>query len=451
MEALFQKGSILRKKKSLGATLAASLIFFSCLIAYTFFINRNDTGFLITLFTVCFGCYLYAATIDVERTKYWKWVGIGLRLVLFLGLPVLSDDYFRFIWDGRLLAAGINPFESLPAGQLHQGIDGINQELFDQLNSTAYFTIYPPLNQLIFWLSAWLFPGSIFGSMTVIRSCVFLADLGNYWLLQRLAIRYRLRPQVALLYFLNPLVILEFTGNLHFESVMIFFILLSIYWIDQKKTSLAGLAMALGVVSKLLPLMYMPAMMKFLSLRKLFIFYVITGIVVILSFLPLISIDFLQGMSSSIDLYFRKFEFNASVYFIARTIGYAITGYNAISIIGPLMGVLTIGSMISYLVFNRHKVVTIAETLLFTHLFYLLFATTVHPWYITTLLALSILTRYRFAVVWSGLVFLTYIGYHAEGFSLPAWVLYLEYGVVFFWLLYEIIKKRELYPTNQPD
>ena len=434
---------LINNRHRLWLTVVSTAILVACFSIYTFSTSREQSGLMVMLFASAFACYLYATIIDQERDRYWWWIGIGLRLILFLSLPILSDDYFRFIWDGRLLNAGINPFESLPADQLSKGIPGIDQTLFEQLNSTAYFTIYPPLNQFIFWLSAWLFPNSLMGSVTVIRGFVFLADIGNFLLLRKLAKVYQLKSRVALLYFLNPLVILEFTGNLHFESVMIFFILLAVYLLERKQSNAAAVSIGLGIISKLLPLMYMPAMMKYLRLNKLIIFYLITGVVVIISFIPLLSMDFLEGMSSSIDLYFRKFEFNASIYFVARAVGYAFTGFNAIAYIGPLMGLLTISSMVGYLLINRKKPVTIAETLLFTHFFYLLFATTVHPWYITTLLALTVLTRYRFAMVWSGMAFLTYLGYHADGFSLPNWVLYVEYLSVFAYLMYEILRNNQ--------
>lgn len=430
-------------KNSLVTKWAATAIMLACIIGYTFGIARHESFLLLSGFAIFFILYVYGAFYDFTNKRHWFFTGIVLRLILLLSLPVLSDDFFRFIWDGRLLNAGVNPFENLPEAFLNKNIPGVNESLYQNLNSTDYFTIYPPLNQLVFWFSVWLFPNSIIGSVTVMRIFILVADIGNYLLIKKLAIAKNISPRVALIYFLNPLVILEFTGNLHFESVMIFFILLSIYFLHKQQVIPASVSIAMGIIAKLLPIMYMPAILKYLSFKKSLIYYFIAGIIVVISFIPLVSIEFLEGMGSSLDLYFRKFEFNASVYFITRAIGYAITGYNEIARIGPVLGLLTIILILIYVKNIYKKKVAPAEALLFIHFIYLLFATTVHPWYITTLLALTTLTKYRFAVVWSGFVFLTYTGYNEAGFSLPEWVLYVEYGVLALAAGFEIFLKSE--------
>ncbi len=431
-------------KNNPATTWVATIIMLVCILGYTFGIARYESILLLSGYVIFFGTYLYISFNNQLNSRHWFITGIFLRLILCLSLPVLSDDFFRFVWDGRLLNAGVNPFENLPEAYLNKEIPGISRELYQNLNSTEYFTIYPPLNQLVFWFSVWLFPNSITGSVAVMRIVILAADIGNYFLIRKLASAKNTNPNVALIYFLNPLVILEFTGNLHFESVMIFFILLSIYFINRQKIVPAAISISLSVIAKLLPIMYMPAILRFLSFKKALIYYLVAGSIVIISFIPLISIEFLEGLSSSLDLYFRKFEFNASIYFIARAIGYAITGYNEIARIGPILGLLTIISISVYVLKISKNKVDIVEALLFIHLFYLLFATTVHPWYITTLLALTTLTKYRFAVVWSGIVFLTYVGYHQTGFSLPDWVLYVEYIALTIAIGYEYFNRNNL-------
>ncbi|MGB3465903.1 MAG: glycosyltransferase 87 family protein [Cyclobacteriaceae bacterium] len=420
-----------------------SIVLISLFSLYTFVVERHEGYFLVGGYCLCFMIYLYVLQRG-QNQSHWMITGVLLRLILFAGLPVLSDDYFRFIWDGRLLNAGFNPFEELPAYYLDKGISGVDLSLYEQLNSPEYFTIYPPLNQLVFYIATWLSPESVAGAVAVMRLFVFSADIGNYILLKRLARHYQLSEKVALIYFLNPLVILEFTGNLHFESVMIFFILLFIYLFEKKKTYLSAVAIGMAIIAKLLPIMYLPSILKFRPLKKTILFYLITGAFVLLAFVPLLSAEFIEGLGSSLDLYFRKFEFNASFYFIFRSVGFAITGYNEIARIGPFLGLLTILLIVWYLTRIRKRNVSLPVIILTIHLIYLLFATTVHPWYITTLVALTALTGYRFAILWSFTIFMTYLGYQISGFSLPDWVLYLEYGTLFPLVVYELFFEKPL-------
>ena len=136
-------------------------------------------------------------------------------------VPNLSDDYLRFIWDGRLLAHGYNPYLYLPTQLVHTALGssaGLTDSLFQGLNSPRYFTVYPPLNQAFFGLAAWLFPTNLLGTIISLRIPILLADLGSIYLLAKLLRRFGKNPNLSLLYGLNPLVILELTGNLHFEA-----------------------------------------------------------------------------------------------------------------------------------------------------------------------------------------------------------------------------------------
>jgi hypothetical protein len=81
-------------------------------------------------------------------------------------------------------------------------------------------------------------------------------------------------------------------------------------------------------------------------------------------------------------------------------------------------------------------------------LIYLLFTTTVHPWYLSTLLAVSVLSDYRFAVIWSYLIFLTYGGYTAEGFRENLWIVSVEYVLVLGYFAYELWRKKLPYSRS---
>ncbi|MEQ6166894.1 glycosyltransferase 87 family protein [Ekhidna sp. MALMAid0563] len=365
-----------------------------------------------------------------EDTKTLFITGLIIRALLFFTLPSLSDDLYRFIWDGTLIKNDIHPFAELPGYYLEKNIDGISSELYGLLNSPNYFTIYPPINQAIFWLSAGIGIGDWLVSANVIRLVLCAADVGSYFLLKSI-LRASGKPVfLANWFWLNPLIILEGVGNLHFEGLVVFFILLGIYGYQKSKYVLAAGGFGLAIGTKLLPLIYLPVL--FLSGLKNKKWWVapVAGVIALLTIVPMLDATFLSGMQESLELYFQSFEFNASIYFAARQIGYWIYGYNNIALIGPLLSLLSFLSICVVSIVAWKKEWSLSKSFLFVLTIYLLFATTVHPWYIIPLIVFGVLSGYWYPIVWSFLIFLTYLGYDKNGFELPMYLVVIEYVVV---------------------
>ena len=167
-------------------------------------------------------------------------------------------------------------------------------------------------------------------------------EIGTIWLLPKLLAAFNLPAYRSLIYALNPLIIVEIMGNLHYEGAMIFFFLLGLWWLQKDRIYLAAGAIALSIAAKLLPLLFLPFFVRRLGWLKSFRFFPVMGIILFLLFLPLLSGVFLENFGNSLDLYFRKFEFNASVYYVARWIGFQDVGYNLIAEIGPMLATWTL-------------------------------------------------------------------------------------------------------------
>lgn len=400
-------------------------------------ITRDQTFALMPAYFSAFVAYIFILQRQSGQV-YFLSLGIVSRLVLFFSMPTLSDDVYRFIWDGTLLQNGIHPFESLPHAHLGKGIPGISEQLYGHLNSPNYFTVYPPLNQLFFWLGTLVGPGDWLVTTNVLRLALLGADIGSYFLLRKLLSHLNKPLHLANWYFLNPLVILEFTGNLHFEGLVIFGVLLGIHFFEQKKIwpSAMGFAMAIG--TKLLPLIYLPYLfLRGLKNRTAWV-PVVAGMMAFLTFIPMLNESLISGMANSLDLYFRSFEFNASIYFIVRQIGFWLYGYNQIAAIGPILSIATVLLIIGLsLLAVRHQW-SIPQTLLFILTSYLLMATTVHPWYVLPLIAFGILSGYWYPIVWSLLIFVTYSGYTESGFELPMLLVVIEYVITAIVMIFEL-------------
>jgi alpha-1,6-mannosyltransferase len=421
-------------------------------------IERQDFGIFIILFGILFLCYFLIIRELQKENSLPSYstvsVSILLRLIFLFALPNLSDDFCRFIWDGRLTISGINPYLVLPT-------DFPENALFSHLNSPQYYTVYPPVSQYIFAFSAWIFPENILGNIIVMRVFIILADIGCILLLKKLTKNY-------LWYAFNPLVIIELTGNLHFEGVMLCWFLLALYVLremrqrdkaitsptaslgEQKQIILVALFFALAICTKLLVLVFMPLIIRYLYLKNSnfkdalkFTFYTI--FFSFLLFLPFSEKQLFINFSKSLDLYFQKFEFNASVYYLLRWLGFQLAGFNIIRLAGPLLSVLS-GFLILWISFKKQKNIpselpmSIFVLILTT---YFLLTTTVHPWYLTTLVGLACLTPYRFPMLWSGVVALSYYAYTSSPVHENLWLVAFEYLMVGCVAIYEFFQSKK--------
>jgi len=220
------------------------------------------------------------------------------------------------------------------------------------------------------------------------------------------------------------------------------FLLLGLYFYHKHKAIMSGLSFGLAIATKLLPLIYLPALLFRKDFKSGFIIVSNAILLATISFVPLIDETLIHGMTTSIGLYFQKFEFNASIYFLLREVGFWVTGYNVIGTLGPTLSVITMILIIMQAIAGKLKRWPIEFILLSSLTIYLLLATTVHPWYIIPLISLGILTNYRFPLIWSLLIFVTYFGYNQTGFELSAGWLVVEYTVVLSVLIIELFLKK---------
>ncbi|MBK6263626.1 hypothetical protein JKA74_01160 [Marivirga sp. S37H4] len=418
----------------------AIALFGLILLSISYFTGRSDSFLLLSQFTVLFGLYLYlAATRDKISLAEITGFALLFRLLLLFLIPNLSEDVFRFIWDGKMWLNGLNAYTVLPSEATNQELQHLSPSLFNSLNSPAYYSIYPPINQLLFYIAA-LAENTTF-SIVIIRLFVLAAEIGTLIILPKALVQFGHSAKNVIWYALNPLVILELTGSLHFEAFIIFFAVLACYHYKKGKWKKSAIWMGFAIAFKLIPVILLAAVFKKLSFKKWFQYCLIAGLVFAISIAPVLFSNGFKGMIESSSLYFKSFEFNGSIYYLSRAFGYWWKNYNIIATTGPLMGIL---SFISILVYNImvKKSVSIAEKFMWTWFLYCLFATTLHPWYCLPLLAFGLLTHYKFPILWTFLIFFTYIGYTESGFQENLWITLMEYILLFTFVVFEIIGRR---------
>jgi hypothetical protein len=406
---------------------------------------RDNFLQLISLFTFLFGVYFIGYKFfSATHFKFLVIAGVLFRVLLLFSVPNLSDDVYRFIWDGRLSSNGINPFSHLPTEIMQMlPVTGITEELFAQLNSPGHYTIYPPVMQGFFWIAAKIFSMNVYGAIVLLKCIIVLFEIATFFLLIQLLKKLSLPKHLSLLYILNPLVITELIGNVHFDGVMIFFVLLAFLLLLKNNWSASAICLGLGVATKLLPVLFIPLLINKLGWKRGLLYSLITGATTLMLFAFVFDIATVQHLLNSVDLFIRKFEFNASIYYIVRYIGTLVKGYNIIAIAGPFLIVLS--ALIISIISFRNK--NIGWQPFFTKTFFivstwLLFSTTVHPWYICLPIALAIFTSYRFAILWSFTATLSYAAYHTNPVKENLWLVAAGYMVVMSYGYWEIWNKN---------
>ncbi|WP_439128171.1 mannosyltransferase, partial [Polaribacter sp.] len=458
----------LQKKNSHFIAIILSILAY---FFFAYFLERTQFYSFSFLWIFLFGCFY--AIIKNKNISFKNLVGISilLRLVFLFAIPNLSQDFYRFIWDGRMILEGFNPYLSLPETFIQQNLTPIADanELYagmGQLNGSHY-TNYPPLNQLCFLIAALFASKSIFGAVVVLRILIILADVGILYFGEKLLENLKLPIKNIFWYVLNPFIIIEMTGNLHFESVMLFFLVWAFYKLQQRKWVFAALLMACSVSIKLIPLLFLPLFFQwftksfhasgkrnsltvraqsktkkqfpnFSGLLKLFGFYIIIISITIILFIPFYTSELITNYTDSVGLWFRNFEFNASFYYLFREIGYLFRGYNEIAIIGKITPILTILFLLVLTSFRKNNSFKqLITALLFGLCFYYFTATTVHPWYLATPLILCVFTKYKFPIVWTFVIFLSYQAYANQPWQENLFFVFAEYLILFSFLIFE--------------
>jgi alpha-1,6-mannosyltransferase len=164
--------------------------------------------------------------------------------------PALSDDLWRYLWDGRVAAAGANPYRWAPDAAPLRPLRG---ELWERVAHREVPTVYPPLAVAAASIAArWPRPELVW------KGLVAAADLATCALLVRLAVRRGLGAWRAALYAWNPLVVLETAGMGHVDALAVLPAVGAVALLAPARPLPAAAAAPAGVLAKLAPAAALP-------------------------------------------------------------------------------------------------------------------------------------------------------------------------------------------------
>jgi len=205
------------------------------------------------------GALALAATRLVERVdgvqvlRLVIGTAIVLRVVLLMTEPLLSTDIYRYVWDGKVQAAGINPYRYIPADQALAVLR--DEAVYPNINRPDYaHTIYPPVAQMFFFLATRL-GENVTAMKLALLACEAVAVAAIALLLMRLG-----RPLTRLVAYLwHPLPLWQIANSGHVDALMVALMMLGLWFALSDRPLRGAAAMTLGALVKPFALLALPA------------------------------------------------------------------------------------------------------------------------------------------------------------------------------------------------
>ena len=350
-------------------------------------------------------------------------VAVILRAFFLLTDPVLSDDVFRYVWDGRVQHAGINPYLYAPDDLNLAPLRDALPEVYAGINNKDIPTLYPPLMQLLFYAAT-----AISSSLLWMKAFFTLFDLALVFALARLLTALGLSPLRALVYAWSPLPIVEIAGSGHNDVAAVFFLVAAL-WAFERRRELGSMALATASgLAKLAGFALLPFFARFVRLRTFWAVPLATALVV----LPYASAGELafRGLSE----YALRWRGNDSLFHVL----FLITGSlsRAKLVVAAILAALTLVLFWRKTPPLRASFWTLGAILLLTP--------TVHPWYLLWIAPLLAVFPHP---AWLFLEASVALSYHAsylaaagEPWQEVPWIKLLEYGPFFLLVGLDLLK-----------
>jgi len=216
------------------------------------------------------------------------------RVSILFSPPYLSDDIYRYIWDGRVQAVGINPYRYVPADESLVKLR--DDKIYPNINRRDYArTMYPPIAE-----GAFLLITRFSESVTWMKAVMVGCEVISVWALIQLLASFGFAKQRVLIYAWHPLIVWEFAGSGHVDVLAIAFIALALLACRNRGHALTGFLLACATCVKLFPAVLFPVFYRRWSWKMPLVF-VGTILVTYLPYLsvgPLGVIGFLPGYAS---------------------------------------------------------------------------------------------------------------------------------------------------------
>ncbi len=382
----------------LSVAVAVSLVAYGSMVAVDASagtLRADQTWTTVVLYLVAFVGFGIALVWN-ERTEIspaWFWgPPVVFRLLMLATEPTLSDDVYRYLWDGHLLTQGINPYSYIIAAP---ELDSVAIAARALANNPHLSSPYLPAAQLLFAAVALIAPSHPLSMQIVMTGF----DLAAAVLLYRLLPLAGLPARRVMLYLWSPLVIVEMAHGAHIDGFMVFLSVLSV-WAAMRQTSsgvgrfLSPIALALAALTRPIPLLLAPVLWWRWTWPQRFVF---GGLLLALT-VPfgfgvsgwgLGDESFGTGVFGSARVYSQEFRFNALISaWMERTLGNSASNLSvAVTVITAIAGLATMAAARSSAGDEPAAIRRSARLMVVMLGVYVLITPVMHPWYLTLLVA----------------------------------------------------------------
>ena len=396
-----------------GGVLMASLLAASRIDA------RGESAIFVTLMAVgslAYVCALIGVSRGIESRRVLLvsvLLAVAWRVAIVPTAPLVSDDVYRYVWDGRVQRFGFNPYQSAPDDP---ALAHLHVEATRRIDPTsaALTTIYPPAAELFFRSVT-----AVHESVTAIVIAVVACDLLTMLVLWRWLATTGRSPWWVIAYAWHPLVAIEGAGGGHIDIVGTFLVVVAGFALSRRRGLLATSALAAAFAVKFLPIVLAPLLWRRVSLRN-----ALGGVGLIgLAYLPFLDMS-LAPPVGSLGAYTESWRFNGPIF----------------ALLEPWLGVLPVLTLATgagvAVAFMARRTLSVDHPAAWAWPLAasLLLMPAVYPWYLLWLTPF-LTTRATWPLVaWTLGSMLTYVVWSSElagtGWVLPGWVVPVEYGLL---------------------
>jgi len=379
---------------------------------------RRDTEIVLALAAAASIIYLIAIWLISRgrvsgRTSLWVCLALAVlcRAPLVPVEPTLSDDIYRYVWDGRIQAFGVNPYQAVPADPT---LDVLHTDVTRKMNHPAMPTLYPPFAE-------WVFRGiaAIDQSVIAFKVTFVLLDLAIVVLLLRWLAAAGRSPWLVLAYAWNPLVILEVAGSGHLDVIGALLLTVSFLALSNRIGWLAAIALVAAVEVKFVPIVLAPLFWRRIRIRDA---------AIAIGFGLLFPLPFMGGALTvpigALPTFLAKWRFNGPAYAMVESV------FRTRALVAlPVVAGLAVAAW-----YRRRSGELTPSAWAWPMGVALLLSPTVYPWYLLWICPFLAARATLPLLLWTQTSLFTYFVWRVSasggGWRLPWWVLVMEFGTV---------------------